>query len=143
MQILGVKRQSGENALKTAKKCQIWKVPKKESFQIRKVFRKGKFSNEESAEAKANKESSVRRLFEIQIADLFFLVQRCAHTAAVISSYLGSKISKRCSSSSAFNIQISKEAPPKKECMDSISSPLKIKIHASFLFRNNLRAFLF
>ena len=75
MQILGVKRQSGENALKTAKKCQIWKVPKKESFQIRKVFRKGKFSNKESAEAKANKESSVRRLFEIQNADLSFLIQ--------------------------------------------------------------------
>ena len=125
MQILGVKRQSGENALKSAKKCQIWKVPekkvfiygkfqirkvfiygkcqirkvskstvselseirtaesflpylehvpRKESFQIRQVFKKGKSSNEESAEAKANKESSVRRLFEIQNADLSFLV---------------------------------------------------------------------
>ena len=81
-------------------------MPNKESFQIRKVFRKGKFSNEESAEAKANKESSVRRLFEIQIADLSFLVQRCAHTAAVISSYLGSKISRRCTC--LFFIQHSK-----------------------------------
>ena len=111
--------------LKLPKSAKYGKCQKKESFQIRKVFRKGKFSNEESAEAKANKESSVRRLFEIQIADLSFLVQRCAHTAAVISSYLGSKISKRCSSSSAFNIQISKEAPPKKECMDKHIFPFE------------------
>ena len=139
-----MKRHSGENVVKTAKKCQIWKVPEKESFhiwkvpnkesfiygkcqtrkesksaasklseirtaesflpclervprkeslQIRQVFRKGKSSNEESAEAKANKESSVRGLFKIQIADISFLIQRCAHTAAVISSNLGSKIS--------------------------------------------------
>ena len=69
------------------------RVPRKESLQIRQVFRKGKSSNEESAEAKANKESSVRGLFKIQIADISFLIQRCAHTAAVISSNLGSKIS--------------------------------------------------
>ena len=69
------------------------KFSNKKSFQKRKVFRKEKFSNKESAEAKANKESSVRRLFEIQITNLSFLVQRCAHTAAVISSNLGSKIS--------------------------------------------------
>ena len=43
MQILGVKRQSGENALKTAKKCQIWKVPEKESFHIWKVPNKESF----------------------------------------------------------------------------------------------------